>query len=206
MTPTFPYLIAVDILSPSIRLSISPHQTFRSALARLVASVDIQVKGGHIHEKPQPGSMDGPEEARGFLGSLINKNLRILTTDGRLFRGAFKCTDPVGPHSLSGSNAHALLLSLSLSKPSTFLFLPVFLSGFGLRRVQRWVPKLTCPACQDTNVVIAQTYEYRRPTKRSDKADGDMTSRFLGLVVVPGEHIVRMEVEEFASQLRGGII
>ena len=31
----------------------------------------------------------------------------------------------------------------------------------------------------------------------------DMTSRYLGLVVVPGEHIVRIMAEEFASQLKG---
>jgi hypothetical protein len=31
----------------------------------------------------------------------------------------------------------------------------------------------------------------------------DMTSRYLGLVVVPGKYIVRIEVEEFASQMRG---
>lgn len=31
----------------------------------------------------------------------------------------------------------------------------------------------------------------------------DMTSRFLGLVVVPGEHIVKIVVEEFASQVKG---
>jgi hypothetical protein len=30
-----------------------------------------------------------------------------------------------------------------------------------------------------------------------------MTSRYLGLVVVPGEHITRIEVEEFESQMRG---
>lgn len=30
----------------------------------------------------------------------------------------------------------------------------------------------------------------------------DMTSRYLGLVVVPGHHIVKMEVEQFASQMR----
>jgi hypothetical protein len=31
----------------------------------------------------------------------------------------------------------------------------------------------------------------------------DMQARYLGLVVVPGEHIVKIEVEEFASQLKG---
>jgi len=34
--------------------------------------------------------------ACGYLESLLNKNLRIYTTDGRMFRGDFKCTDPVG--------------------------------------------------------------------------------------------------------------
>jgi N-alpha-acetyltransferase 38, NatC auxiliary subunit len=31
----------------------------------------------------------------------------------------------------------------------------------------------------------------------------DMTSRYMGLVVVPGEYIERIEVEEFESQIKG---
>ena len=31
----------------------------------------------------------------------------------------------------------------------------------------------------------------------------EMTSRYLGLVVVPGEYITKIEVEEFASQMKG---
>ncbi|KAI0506955.1 hypothetical protein F5B22DRAFT_622075 [Xylaria bambusicola] len=70
--------------------------------------------------------------------------------------------------------------------------------------------------CTDTdrNVVISNTFEYRHPSQReiaraaSTAADDasaatvkvDMTSRYLGLVVVPGKHIVKMEVEEFTSQ------
>jgi hypothetical protein len=30
----------------------------------------------------------------------------------------------------------------------------------------------------------------------------DMTSRYLGLVVVPGEYITKIEVEEFVSQIK----
>lgn len=33
--------------------------------------------------------------ALSFLKSLINKTLRIHTTDSRMFIGTFKCTDPV---------------------------------------------------------------------------------------------------------------
>lgn len=61
-------------------------------------------------------------------------------------------------------------------------------------------------------MVLAQTYEYRQPSERqraeaAEEATGpsvklDLTSRFLGLVVVPGHHIVKMEVEQFVSQMR----
>ena len=43
---------------------------------------------------PSSEKMD-KDEASNFLTSLLNKNLRITTTDGRLFLGQFKCTDPV---------------------------------------------------------------------------------------------------------------
>ncbi|KAH0597862.1 hypothetical protein MHUMG1_04234 [Metarhizium humberi] len=33
-------------------------------------------------------------QAQEYLSSLLNQNLRVHTTDGRLFWGAFKCTDP----------------------------------------------------------------------------------------------------------------
>ncbi|KAI3324800.1 hypothetical protein HD806DRAFT_534261 [Xylariaceae sp. AK1471] len=100
-------------------------------------------------------------EAEAYLKSLLNKNLRIHATDGRMFIGAFKCTDT------------------------------------------------------DRNVVLSVTYEYRQPSQQklaeaaaaavnadSKTVKADMTSRYLGLVVIPGEHIVKMEVEEFTSQER----
>lgn len=37
------------------------------------------------------------DESRAYLQSLLNKNLLVQTTDGRMFRGEFKCTDPVRP-------------------------------------------------------------------------------------------------------------
>ncbi|KAH6672430.1 LSM domain-containing protein [Halenospora varia] len=94
-------------------------------------------------------------QAEDYLSSLLNKNLRITTSDSRMFLGQFKCTD------------------------------------------------------SDRNVVLAHTFEYRIPPPPKDLEEGhervtlDMTSRYLGLVVVPGEYIIKMEVEEFASQMRG---
>ena len=112
-----------------------------------------------------------------YLQSLIGRRLRITTTDSRMFAGAFKCTDHVCAPSLS-----------SWPQPSKA----------GVRHPDR---------VQDRNVVLSGTHEYRPPppaavaatTLRSDGTETarlDMSSRYLGLVVVPGQHITRIEVEE----------
>lgn len=67
---------------------------------------------------------------------------------------------------------------------------------------------------QDRNIVLAHTYEYRQPSPEqrakaaaASNADAttikmELTHRYLGLVVVPGEHIARIEKEDFASQVK----
>jgi hypothetical protein len=57
---------------------------------------------------------------------------------------------------------------------------------------------------------MSDSYEYRLPSVAAPGAETktgsvvkDMTSRYLGLVVVPGEYVTKIEVEEFASQLKG---
>lgn len=110
-------------------------------------------------EQPEAPAVDSSKaEAQSYLESLINKTLRVYTTDSRLFVGTFKCTDP------------------------------------------------------QSNLVLSLTHEYRQPSQQklleaaasleSDTLRAEMTSRYLGLVVVPGEHIVKIEVEEFVSQMK----
>ncbi|APA15891.1 hypothetical protein SS1G_09227 [Sclerotinia sclerotiorum 1980 UF-70] len=110
------------------------------------------------------------QQARTYLHSLLSKTLLIHTTDNRMFRGSFKCTD------------------------------------------------------SDLNIILSETYEYRIPpcppsssipqppssTSTSPTSSANpstsilnITPRWLGLVVVPGKHIVRIELEEFSSQVRG---
>lgn len=59
----------------------------------------------------------------------------------------------------------------------------------------------------DLNIILSQTYEYRLPLPpkfpSASSTTLDMTSRFVGLVVVPGPYITRIEVEEFESQMKG---
>lgn len=137
------------------------------------------------------------EHAHRFLNSLINKNLRIFATDGRMFMGQFKCTDAVRDFQVSSAleiRSHALCF---FSDPRSF------------PAPNRLVQK--------QNVVLQNTYEYREPSpqQRAEAAAAaaadpgaaasiklDMTSRFLGLITISGEYIVKMEVEEFESQMR----
>ena len=63
---------------------------------------------------------------------------------------------------------------------------------------------------QERNVILSRAYEYRQPpasvvkgavanenvTALETSIKLDMTSRFLGLVVVPGQEIMSIEVEE----------
>ena len=57
-------------------------------------------------------------------------------------------------------------------------------------------------------MILAQSFEYRQPSanalriaakEASSSAETvkvDMTSRYLGLIVVPGQHITKIEVED----------
>lgn len=52
------------------------------------------------------------DAAREYLSSLLNQNLRVVTTDGRLFWGQFKCTDAVcSPDAPSLLRSHSSLCS-----------------------------------------------------------------------------------------------
>lgn len=60
----------------------------------------------------------------------------------------------------------------------------------------------------ESNVILGNSFEYRMPSKSAEEkalaevqttgkpAKANMTSRFVGLVVVPGHQIVKMELEE----------
>ena len=110
-------------------------------------------------------------KATEYLQSLLNKKLCIYTNDSRMFYGEFKCTDNVsGP------------IRFYISADNIF---------------------------QECNIILAKAYEYRQPTPDAVKSAAesstetsstetlkvDMTSRFLGLIVVPGQHITKIDME-----------
>jgi small nuclear ribonucleoprotein (snRNP)-like protein len=93
--------------------------------------------------------------ASSYLSTFLNRTLHLHTTDGRMFAGQMKCTDP------------------------------------------------------ERNIILSMTHEYRPPSaadielaaERHEKAGKsgnvkvDMKKRFVGLVVVPGKYITKIEVE-----------
>jgi N-alpha-acetyltransferase 38, NatC auxiliary subunit len=123
-------------------------------------------------------------QAEDYLTSLLGKTLRVTTNDTRMFLGQFKCTDSVR------------LPILSPQSPSIPYTLPPNPNS------------ISNPNFQDRNIILSSTFEYRLPPPPKNiqgqaTVTMDMTSRYLGLVVVPGEYIVKIEVEEFASQVKG---
>ncbi|KAJ4506382.1 hypothetical protein HRR83_003075 [Exophiala dermatitidis] len=68
----------------------------------------------------------------------------------------------------------------------------------------------------DSNIILSNAFEYRMPSKSTEKAainevkatgrpiKADMTSRFVGLIVIPGKQIMKMEVEEKRDWPAGG--
>ena len=116
--------------------------------------------------------MEDNTKAIEYLQGLLSKKLCVYTNDSRMFYGEFKCTDNV---------IH------SLWRP----------------------PRPAAKVFQECNIILSQSYEYRQPTPTAVKAAAesssetsstatlkvDMTSRFLGLIVVPGQHITKIEVE-----------
>jgi len=118
-------------------------------------------------------------EATSYLTSLLNKTLRVHTTDTRIFVGQMKCTDKVG------------------------------LSGLGLASYAVRPDNYSQTTIKDRNLILSLTHEYRHPPAstvqdaasdmQQSGATGnvrvDMIRRFVGLVVVPGQYITKIEVE-----------
>ncbi|KAK4192806.1 hypothetical protein QBC35DRAFT_483443 [Podospora australis] len=122
-------------------------------------------------------------EANDFLQTLLNKNLRVTTTDGRMFWGSFKCTDPESNLILRHTYEYRPPTSQQIAEAKT----SAAFSSEGL---------ISGDGSRNSNSGISQK------VGGGSKVKIDMTSRYLGLVAVPGKHIARIEVEEFSSQLK----
>lgn len=117
-------------------------------------SNDIPLSGYAFNTNMAASNPSAAAKAEMVLTSLLNKNLHVHISDGRMFVGQLKCTD------------------------------------------------------NERNVILSMTHEYRQPSQKDieraaaehERAgkDGnvkvDMKKRFVGLVVVPGWCVEKIEV------------
>lgn len=109
------------------------------------------------------------------LQTYINKSLRVSTSDGRYFVGDLKCTDRVCLASETEAWRGAVRRSAMR----------------GARADEN------ARACgQDRNLILAATSEYRYSPAAAAAASSsqELGARFIGLVVVPGHVIVKIEL------------
>lgn len=121
-----------------------------------------------------------------YLQSHINGTLRVTTTDNRFFIGELKCTDRVRS-----------FLPPHPPRPPTPPPPP--------RPTSALKHQLTTP--QDRNLILHMTNEFRTPTaptttsaspstvSGSSSSTAELKSRYIGLVVIPGHVIVKIERE-----------
>ncbi|MCJ1292461.1 hypothetical protein MMC34_004012 [Xylographa carneopallida] len=109
------------------------------------------------------------EQAKAYLRSLLNRVFHIYTTDNRMFVGEFKCTD----------NDRNIILS----------------SAHEYR-----IPALPSPA---STIISSNPTSTDAPSTSNLSSDSNTTTitidlsppRYIGLIVVPGPHITKIEVE-----------
>ncbi|AEO66107.1 uncharacterized protein THITE_2113946 [Thermothielavioides terrestris NRRL 8126] len=155
-------------------------------------------------------------EATAFLQSLLNKNLRVTTTDNRMFWGAFKCTDSESNIVLEHTYEYRhptpreiLSQAAALSSPSpstpttTTAAAAATASSSSSSSAAAQAATAADGGGSDRDGRGGTGTETGSSSSSAGTVTLEMTSRYLGLVVVPGKHIVRIEAEEFASQLRG---
>jgi len=139
-----------------------------------------------------------PPAAKSYLRSLLNRSLHIYTTDNRLFVGDFKCTDNVNPPSpfpFSSPLKHLPHLTFS----NTLQDLNIILA---CTHEYRLPPP---PSASDflTPILPPPPISSPQPTSPNPntssppppKLNHTLTPRFVGLIVVPGAHVTRIEIE-----------
>ncbi|KAK3489509.1 uncharacterized protein B0T23DRAFT_203273 [Neurospora hispaniola] len=139
------------------------------------------------------------DDATDWLNSLLNKNLRVSVTDGRMFWGQFKCVDAESNIILHSAYEYRFPTSSQVAAAVTSSSVTPTPTGTTITSSSA----LSAPSDSDPSATPQEAYESATSTSSSSgKVKVDLTSRHLGLVVIPGQYITKIELEEFASQVR----
>ncbi|KAF8472734.1 hypothetical protein BDZ91DRAFT_790576 [Kalaharituber pfeilii] len=132
-----------------------------------------------------------------YLTSLLLHTLRVTTTDGRMFVGEFKCTDRDRNLILActnefrwvGHDAAKTLTTTSTTTVTTITTTTTSATSVG-DETSRLLPTDTATEVETGMVTIIEANPNMGAT------EPQLQRRYLGLVVVPGEVIVKIELEE----------
>lgn len=154
----------------------------KKILSRVFPFVQVALIQLILQRFPVLGTQDGEGAGRGL--SIIITQQDVKSTHQRYTH----VSGPIQMHRLGKtcllSSPSLLHLPLTTGPPNSFV--------------------------QDRNIILAHTFEYRAPVapnaseleEEAGKIVKEMSSRYLGLVVVPGVYVEKIELEEFTSQLR----
>ncbi|KAI5809859.1 hypothetical protein DFH27DRAFT_163771 [Peziza echinospora] len=160
----------------------------------------------HHHHAPKPPpkqyNIPPPPADNPFLTSLLTRTLRVTTTDGRMFLGDLKCMD----------RDRNLILARTYEYRT-----PTTIAGLDTHRMV--MPGVTATTTTTTTTTSLDTIHSDAEGEEEEAADGvsaghtpvpaeaqsggegdwkiqlELKSRYLGLVVVPGDVIVKVELE-----------
>jgi hypothetical protein len=165
------------------------------------------------------------DEATFWLSQFIGKNLRIHASDGRVFGGQMKCTDKVSQAAIFCFQLKSRPLFRSsipnwkiiVKESGNLKHWNIVVPKILLQHVIPALHFMPSPSiyfqildpylhCQDRNIILALAHEYRAPSAEvirkavedsgNPSASVPWNSRYVGLVVVPGQHITKVEFEE----------
>lgn len=102
---------------------------------------------------------------------------------------------------MHGQGSQFFLCSISATLSPKFFTVSANIAAFTTPR-----PILGTDSAQDRNIILALSYEYRAPSaeviRKAIEASGNPSapvnwdSRYVGLVVIPGAHVQKIEFEE----------
>ncbi|KAI5286711.1 hypothetical protein KEM54_006572 [Ascosphaera aggregata] len=140
----------------------------------------------------QPPIMDN-ERAVTYLDSLLGRTLRVHTSDERLFVGEFKCTDR--DRNIILGLTHEYRYPTASSVNAAAVAAAATGSGSGSERNDDADGSETASIHESETDSSAVASALAASCQTQTVMKVNMTSRFIGLVVLPGEHIVKVEVE-----------
>ncbi|KAH6847452.1 hypothetical protein B0I37DRAFT_354195 [Chaetomium sp. MPI-CAGE-AT-0009] len=157
---------------------------------------------------PPVQTADGREEHIEFLKTLLNRNVRVFVLDSRMFWGTLRCTDWEANIVLQHTYEYRIpteeqIHQQQIARAQQVSAVSPSLASMGLGSDDD-NPNANANGSQANQgghmSGDAMARALRKGKQNDDNELVDMSCRYLGMVVIPGEAITKLELDEFVSQ------